>query len=396
MKLRFTSLFEALRPNPQYLLLITIAAMLLLWKLGSLLPNLAPEEVSTYQSFIHTPSLLSNPIFAPYRAVQALIDHTIGSSALSLRLTSVSFASAGLLALYALIKMWFTKRLAVIAVILAVTSAWFLHNARLATPDISYLMLIPAFVLFNALQESKRHQFILSFILVIATASLIYSPGLIWFVLAAIAYRGRQLLRIWRDLPLWNIVLIGAVLFLSLTPFAWSISQNIGVLGDLAGLPNSAPSPTQILLNTVTAIRSLLLFSDPSPARNLGDLALADALVVSMAIMGAYYLFKKRTLDRSMLIFGGTLLSGLIVIMNRNTSLFVLFPFVYLFATAGIALMLQQWLTVFPRNPVAQKIGPAIIYLAMAVSVLYNINRYFIAWPQTPETKQHFNQTIQR
>lgn len=69
-------------------------------------------------------------------------------------------------------------------------------------------------------------------------------------------------------------------------------------------------------------------------------------------------------------------------------------PFLYIIAAAGIALLLQQWFTVFPKNPFARSVGVVLISICISASVAYNLHRYFIAWPHTPEVIREFQQPL--
>jgi hypothetical protein len=62
-------------------------------------------------------------------------------------------------------------------------------------------------------------------------------------------------------------------------------------------------------------------------------------------------------------------------------------PFIFIMVAGGMALMLQQWFTVFPYNPVAKTLGAILMTLAVLVTSYYTITQYYIAWPNAPETK---------
>lgn len=64
----------------------------------------------------------------------------------------------------------------------------------------------------------------------------------------------------------------------------------------------------------------------------------------------------------------------------------ILLPFIYLLASIGIGRMLGNWFIVFPRNPVARNIGLGLIIGMIALVGYYHITRYFVAWPNSPET----------
>jgi hypothetical protein len=55
-----------------------------------------------------------------------------------------------------------------------------------------------------------------------------------------------------------------------------------------------------------------------------------------------------------------------------------------------VALLLQQWFTVFPRNPLARLIGVLMVSLLVVLSAYYNTRHYFVAWPKNSQTEQVF------
>ncbi|HXR49972.1 MAG TPA: hypothetical protein VN778_03015, partial [Verrucomicrobiae bacterium] len=69
-----------------------------------------------------------------------------------------------------------------------------------------------------------------------------------------------------------------------------------------------------------------------------------------------------------------------------------LIPLLYLFIIHGLRQLLGQWLTVFPRNPIARFTGIGIICLMLCFSILYQVRAYFVAWPHTSATLQTYTQ----
>jgi hypothetical protein len=56
--------------------------------------------------------------------------------------------------------------------------------------------------------------------------------------------------------------------------------------------------------------------------------------------------------------------------------------------------LLHSWLKTFPNNPFARYFGIGIVSLAVIISCGYNYRSYFIAWPNTTQTKQTFGQRL--
>ncbi len=105
-----------------------------------------------------------------------------------------------------------------------------------------------------------------------------------------------------------------------------------------------------------------------------------------MALLGTISLVKDHKLDRSRMMLATTLVSVGLIAFGGLDKLVILIPTIYILASLGIAHMINSWLDVFPRNPLARNVGVGIICTVVAFTSFYHLNRYFVAWPNTPET----------
>ena len=69
----------------------------------------------------------------------------------------------------------------------------------------------------------------------------------------------------------------------------------------------------------------------------------------------------------------------------------IFLPLLYIFIGGGLSFLLIQWLHVFPRNPIARMIGISMLSALVVLIAAYHLNRYFIAWPLSPQTKAAFS-----
>lgn len=185
-----------------------------------------------------------------------------------------------------------------------------------------------------------------------------------------------------------------AVIFVGLLlPLLWTFYSNPELIKVYLGLPQAWPSPLEFVKNVANVPVQLFLRGPDSPTTWLGRLPLVDWFGSIMFVIGGYAYYFKQKLDRTRFIVYVFGVGTILVALGGPVTVAVLLPFVYLIIAGGIALMLQQWYTVFPRNPVARITGTVLMTLAVLMSVFYNINHYFIAWPNAPETKQVFQST---
>lgn len=392
-KTSFWSMFIAVwQSTMSYALGISAAAALLLFRLGTLVPGLSAGELASKQSSANLRAIIDNPVDLPYKLVQFATQQAGNHGALTLRFASVVFAAGFVTLFYFVVRSWYTRRVALLTTILLASSSWFLHIARLANSSILLLALLAALAYGSWLQHtSKRRTAVLlgSFI----TASLIYIPGFIWIVMAAALWQRRKIFSLVKMAPFATA--FGAILFaVLLAPLGWAIFKQPDIARSVTGLPTGNINPVNLVKNLANIPLQLTVRGPNNPEYWLGRLPLIDYFVMFMAILGSYAYFFKRSLDRAKTLAGCFIIGAALITVGGPVKMPILLPLIYLVAAGGVALMIQRWFTVFPRNPLARTIGIIIISVAVLTSVYYNLSNYFVAWPQAPETKAVFKNNI--
>jgi hypothetical protein len=367
--------------------------VLLGFRLGTLTPGVSELE-SAYQSYTADRGQITDTmLYAPHAITQHVFQLTGEASKTLLRSVSVGFAFISVASLFLLLKMWHTLRIAILGTALYASSAWFLHNARVATPEILYTLLPVLFLAWTWLLSSKRRELML-LVAVVTAALLVYIPGLIWFIVIGTVWQAKRIYRALATVApayLSGSLLLGFALIL---PLIFVILQNPALIKTYLGMPEVLPPLLDYLKNVLNVPLQLFFVGPDMPSMWLGRLPLLDIFSSVFFIIGLYaYIFRLR-LDRTRLLFGGLTLSILLVALNGPVRLSILLPFVYIFIASGITYMLQQWFTVFPKNPFARNIGVSLLALAIAASMFFHISHYFIAWPNAPETKEAYSQRL--
>jgi hypothetical protein len=368
-------------------------SLLLLYKLGTLLPGLSRPEIITHASATSIRTFIDNPLNGQYRLIVYGLDQLGHQGSLSLRLVSALFATITIWLFYYVASHWYERRIAIIGTTLFASSAWFLHYARLATPDITLTLLIAALAYGHWIRHTKRSALAGLFGIVLM-AWLIYIPGLIWFVFLGGLWQRKQIAAHLKEskLSIPVICLLGVAL---LAPLSIAISRQPALLKPLVGLPaNTLPNPYDIIRHILNVPVQLFFHGPANPVIWLGRVPLLDILAIAMSILGAYTYYKKRQLDRSKLLAAVLLFGTILIGLRGGVTMIFLTPFVYLLITAGIGYLLNQWLGVFPRNPLARIVGVSLIIIVVALSCLYNLRHYFVAWPHAPATKYSFRLKI--
>ena len=377
-----------------WLMAVAFVGGILVFKLDTLVPGVSTSELDAFNRSHGMEVILNNPFNAMHLLAQYALRLGDVVSAQSLRLISAALGLLMTALMFYVIRQWYTVRVAVLVSILFGSSAWLLHNARLATPVVLQLSLVMA--LAYGVWLRRTHKKTLAVLLgVLLIVWFAYIPGFIWFVLAAVIWQRKLLTKFMQSTPVWGVMVSYILGVLLLAPLARALILEPELLKNLVGLPlGHLPTITDIARNLISVPKQLFVHGPNDPSVWLGGLPLLDVFSMAILVLGGYSLYFKRKLDSTKFIFGGLVLGTLVVGLGV-VQVIVLMPLLYAIVAAGIALMLQQWLTVFPQNPLARLLGSLAITLVVAITVFFHINHYFIAWPNAPATKQAFTSEIQ-
>lgn len=368
--------------------IVGAVAGLVLNRLGSLLPGYAKPEVAAYAASSNLNTLLDNPINAPFYLLVKGLEFAGIDGYLATRAAAVLIGIATVGLFWWLLTRWYSARTALFGTILFATSAWFLHTARLGTPDV-LLFLLLALVAAGVWLKRTKNPFVLLLCFLLAGASM-YVPGMVWFIVFVMIWEWRQIDFLFRR-HLWAVAL-GTLLFAaSITPLVWAAYRSPQILKPLAGLPaEDWPSLSQLVENALNAPLALFVRTPADPVTWLAQLPVLDAFAAAMFVLGSYMYLKHARLGRAKLFVPVLLVGWILVALGGGVTLTILVPFVYLIVATGVGFMCDSWLTIFPRNPIARFIGIGVVAIAVVTSISFQTRSYFLAWPNNPDTRSHF------
>ncbi|MGZ6005280.1 MAG: hypothetical protein ACXWLH_03960 [Candidatus Saccharimonadales bacterium] len=395
MKLKRLRLFVAdnWQPTLFWTLGLIVVAGVLLFRLGTLTPGLSQPEIANHLRSGGLKQIIDNPLNAPYNLLNLGLSKLGRSGALSLRAVSAAYAFVTVLLFYYVVSRWHDKKTAIWGTLLFVTSAWFLHYARLAVPSISATLLLASLAYGHWIRKTKHSAFV-GIIGIILAAWLIYIPGLVWFVVIGGIWQSKHIGEHLKDTKLSIPVIIGLGVAL-LTPLAVAISRQPSLLKPMAGLQSGGlPNPYDYFRHLLNVPFQIFFRGPNNPVVGLGRLPLLDVFTLTMFVLGIYTYIQRKQLDRSKILAGTLVIGSLLVALQGSLSIIVLAPVVYLIVTAGVGYFANQWLKVYPRNPLAKSIGIALVSLLVALSCIYNLRQYFVAWSQAPATKRVYQQRL--
>ena len=129
--------------------------------------------------------------------------------------------------------------------------------------------------------------------------------------------------------------------------------------------------------------------AQPFPELYVGSLALLDIFSVAMVFLGIYhfvkYMPKRRKVSFAFLVIVLAFVVPLSTIYQIPMTAYI--PIIYILIASGVYELLRQWFSYFPRNPIARNSAVVIVAILIGLATLYNLQRFYIAWPNAPETK---------
>ena len=371
-----------------------VVASLLFFKLGTLTNGLAETEIASRNSALSLREILNNPLYAPYKFFQYVLLKFDYQNAWTLRAISAVIGAGTVGLFYSILRQWHTRRMSILSTLLFATSAWTLHVSRLSTPDVLQFMLLGLLATGLWMLHTKRQGAVLLFGGLVSVLCL-YVPGLVWFVIASIIWQRQRIVRLMREVSWQKLDAVILILLVGVAPLAYGLVIHPELITAWLGLPAQFPSPDQYLINVAGVPFHLLIQGPKNPIIWLGNAPVLDIFAGILALLGAYNFYLQRRLDRSRMFLAILLLGTVLIGFNGPVNLTLLLPFIYLLVASGITLLLQQWFTVFPRNPLAKWIAVSMLTMVVSLTVFYQLSSYFIAWPQAPATRQHFTHSSQ-
>ncbi len=350
---------------------------------------LSYPELKTIESSSSGQLIWDNPLNLPVKIGQyGLIKLGLGSTAL-FRSVSAIFGVLLVVLFYKLVKLWFSPTIAWLSSALLLTSSLFLHYARLATPDI----LVP--LGFISLMwsgwwvfKSKPSNLRLALSMLILSACL-YVPGLIWFALLLVFVQYRHIVKIANKASPLSITVVLVSLLLLFSPLARALTTTPSLVLEWLAIP-SLFEKFVFAKNFLYVPSSLVVRTQLDPVYNLVRLPLLDVITIMLVVLGSYAFFIRLDLVRSRMLIGAIFISWFLVALNNGVKINLFLPLIYLAVAGGIMFLLQQWYSVFPKNPLARTFGLILVFGLLTTSIIYNSTRYYIAWANNPVSRQSF------
>lgn len=330
---------------------------------------------------------------AGYLYLAFLWTKLFGFSILSLRFLSAVIGTATIYFCYAFISKWFSKKIGIFMTFLFAISSFHIAVSRLIVPDIILPLLMLA--LFDMLTVAYRTKNIWYF----GVAGLLLglgfytSPAFLIIPLLLLLAAGYFYLKNKKFITAYRSeIFIAAIAFLAVSIPYW-VSFAISPMSYLTnyGFNRSA---WQVALN-IGQVPQMLFFHTPAEYFiNLGSEPLFDPFIFITAISGFFYaLFRIERRKYFFLVFWFITMAiyGALKRVVEVENLIGILPVIYIFSSLILDFVITRWFETFPFNKSARIILIGIISIFFAMTTLYNFDRYFVAYKNSPQVRSEFS-----
>ena len=378
------------------IIIFVLAASLFIWRLASLTYGQINYHEHTTNLIIANQTswwkIILN-INGPYYLtlyVFRLISHDL----VLFRLVSVMIGILTAVVIYWLVSQWHGYKIGLMTAAIYITDFGVLSITRQASP-LSASLLIPLGLLASMMAINRWQDYRGLLALSITTGLLLYIPGALWLVLAISVLNIKKLKIIWRDLSIRQRLIITTSLIILLIPLGYQLGHNYtnhqlaywlgyGLNGKITALKSYG-------LNLIKTPSSLFFYSTTLPASlSLGHLPLLPIAITVLSLIGFYCYITRLSNYRWLNIIFLFVISW-VVISFGVLSVYVLLPLAAIAAGTGLAFMLREWYSVFPRNPYARYAGISLIIAIVAFTCIFSLRSYFVAWANDPATQINYS-----
>jgi hypothetical protein len=370
--------------------LVLVLTLLIVLSLQSTVPGGYSASEIAYHNTVRFGGLIpNNPLYLPIYLIHKIVLGVFGTNIVNLRVANGLISIGAVISIFFIIKSWFSFRVAAFTSVIYLTLTWFLVNTRNALPDVMvlYSAFIPLLIVWT--QKTKKQKWALV-VSALTISLLLYAPGIIWFLLVGILWKAKSIFYILKKSPIWNVVTALVVFLIVLTPFVLNIAEPEFIKA-IFGINLTTLSPLNYLENISTFIVNIFWNSNYNNGINIGSQAVFDIFSLVLITAGVINIAKKWKKSRSKYILISVIMGLLLIGFGSTIASIIILPYVVLLIGCGLGWLLQQWLTVFPKNPFAQNIGVAILVLAIGMTSIYNVYRFYVAWPHMPSTEIKYN-----
>lgn len=362
--------------------------------IGQTLPGYSQAEAEVLKTTSSFPDVFENFLYWPYYLGVYLLRFIVSDGVLAARLVSALSALIASVSFLIILRHKFDPFISLAGVSLFALNSWVLQLARIGTGEMSGLAFL--FVLATTLIVMNRfsHDFRIKLLALICAILSWFTPLAPWLITGLfihIFYRHRVLARFLSLRLKWSLI-ITFITLCCLMFLSYGVNQQNVFLS--WGIPENIESFQSVLMNFWQSLVAIFWKAPENPSHWLSNLPFLDIFAASMISFGVYAGYSQRSkINYRYLI---CCILGLLAIASFNQGLKtvginLILPIIILAVTAGLHEFIDYWRKIFPLNPLAKILNITLILILMSLSLFYQVNRYFVAWSQSPQTQEIYN-----
>ncbi len=334
--------------------------------------------------------IFDNPLNAPYKFASYLL-LTLSPSVRMVRAVSFIFFVAASVSVFYALKHWHTLRASLLASLAFTTNAVMLGTARLGTPLITAVSFY-VFASFLLWQLHTRSNKAVPIVVFVALSALLYTPGVFWFLLILSIVYWKNIKKLFMNVKRQALLVGMLCALIIMFPLLFSFVRDARQLADWLLLPTSVDWNT--IPRSILRVPSAFIYRMPVESLiNVSRLPVFDLASGFLFLIGLHAYRKNLRLDRVRVMIGSALAGIIIGAFGQVlVAIVMLIPFAFSVIAAGIEYLLDQWNSVFPRNPYAKSFGFIMVTTVILFGSYYQLSRFLVVWPQTPQTREIYDQ----
>jgi hypothetical protein len=377
----------ALYPLVGYGALVVLVFFLFFWHMSSYTQGLSPAESTARNGSLSLHNIYNNPVNAPYKFLQYLFLKISPHSLASLKIVPALMACVFGFCFYKLSSSWFGKLVGIFGTLIFISLPIFVISARQATAEIMLFSTISLMWLYIWFKKPKANKPMAWLALCAVIGLLLYTPGIIWLLVACAAILHKKLLNTSAEMPRLTWVSGPAITLILILPLVISGISHPDSIKQLLLIPGSWLPATELAKNFAWSIAAIFLRAPLHPFV-IGNLPILNVVASVLAIFGIYAMqaaARAKTLWLSALLIFGIIAAGI----NDNIAFLALgLPAFAIFISAGLRYLYIEWRAIFPRNPVPKTFALFLIAAVVFSQVYYGVMYSLVAWPHTTATRQ--------
>lgn len=372
-------------------LLFITGLLVSIFALFSSLPSQAAQvEVAYAEEVSSFSNILENPLDAPHK-IASFIATSITPTVRALRFVSFLYVLAATYAVFYVVRHWHGGKAALLTGIMFSVNAIVLAIGRLGTPQVTLLswFVFAGMLLWHMHSKSNR---VMPFLVVASSGALLYTPGAPWIFLIVCGVYFNRIREFFYGVKRSAVITGTIAALVVMLPLIVSFISDPDLIRQWLLIPQSIELSSA--WRSSLAVPSAFLFRMPAePLINVARLPVLDIASGFLLLIGLYAYARKLKLDRTRVMIGVAIVGMVLGLLgNVIAGVVLLLPFAFSVIGAGIEYLLDVWSQVFPHNPIAIGFASILISLAALGSSYYQLTRFLVVWPQTPETREVYDQ----